>query len=126
MAERLGPLSSGMLKHRQFISAMFALKTIIEQHAFIQYQGQTLALAMIGGGYDFMYYVLQDLVANGEYEAAVANNIRGPWSPVALRYNDFFYSQDKSREWGLYIKLKRGARTRSPNKNRMCIRVPHQ
>lgn len=34
--------------------------------------------------------------------------------------------QKKKRQWGLYIKLKRTAKTRSNKRNRLYIRVPHK
>lgn len=42
------------------------------------------------------------------------------------RFEERLFLQDKKRQWGLFIKLKRSSRTRSKKQNRECIRVPHR
>lgn len=75
---------------------------------------------------DLWNFFFQDIERYRLVDWEVATSGRGNWERKIFDPRKYAYSQAKRRQWGLYIKLRKTARTRSPNQNRLYIRIPHK
>lgn len=127
--------TSRILKHREFQMATLVLLENLNSNSVLWYRGPDTSgpkgpFIVVSGisGFDFQYQVVSDIAFYGWTAWQYSNvSIRGPFSQTLLRNSDYFYSQKKKRQWGLFIKTRnRHPKHRGKKSDLLNLRVPHR